>query len=129
MSRIEKSKEDWDNIVKEFKSYKGKVAEFCKERGITRNSLYYQRKIREKANENVATKQEISFTKIDMSEPERKDKPESSSDTKQNKIVDNINLENKKHTIKIEIGKAKIILDSTDKKGISLIVKEINSVC
>ena len=131
MNCMDKKEEYWDSILEELKNYKGTLTEFCKEKGVSRNSLYYQRKIRKLINEDDKEKPEITFTKIDIKEPEVQNKTELAICPEEIKTVSNNNdlTYYKNHTINIEIGKAKMVLDSTDKKTLSFIIKELSSTC
>jgi hypothetical protein len=129
MSNINRSESEWNRIIEEFKQYKGTITRFCAEKGISRDSLFYQRKIRNLIDREE--KSEISFTKINIKEPEIQNKTELSNYPKQTNIIEDGDSKklNNKNTINIKIGKANMSIDAADKKTLSFIIKELSSVC
>ncbi len=115
-----KTKEDWDSILEEFKDYKGTVKEFCKLKKISSSCLYKNKKV---INTDNKIEPEISFTKIDLKEEKQ------NKENKLEKLDTDERQSSRLYTIKIKIGKARIILDSSDKNAISHIVKELSLIC
>ena len=96
---------NWQHIINLYNSYEGKMANFCKEHGITRNQLYYHR-----ARENK--KNSISFHPIKLNSKDSVDPP-------------NKNASSDISTIKISIGKANIHIPISEKTLLIDILKEI----
>lgn len=109
----EASDVNWEDILYKFSSYDGTIKDFCKENNIIPHQLYYRRK---RAKSNTAPVfHAVSFkeknTDRDIDEEASISNPYSGS------------------VIKIEIGKAKMYIQSNDKASLSNILKVIMESC
>lgn len=129
----EKKEVDWDSIIEELKIFQGTISEFCEIKKISKSSLYYERKSRNLINRNTKVEPKASFTKIDIKDSKREVKKDKAVNGDQNKKLDNSKInylgDKNYNTIKIEIGKARIIIDSKDKSTLSFMMKELSSIC
>ncbi|TYQ18378.1 UNVERIFIED_CONTAM: hypothetical protein Cloal_0810 [Acetivibrio alkalicellulosi] len=110
MKQIE-TDEYWKNVMEKFSRHKGTIVSFCKENNVNIHRLYNQRmKLKNKSN--------VTFHSINLN----------NISNKENKLSCVSN-----HTpsteIRIEIGRAKIFLDNSDKIALSNILKEITKNC
>lgn len=104
---------DWEDILDRFSSYEGTIKAFCKENNIKAHQLYYRRKRLENQEtpifHAVSIKEKISNKVINETDIPSSSQPDS--------------------TIKIELGKAKIIISSHDTISLTNILKVIMKSC
>ncbi|SKA83809.1 hypothetical protein SAMN05443428_105177 [Caloramator quimbayensis] len=97
----------WENIIQKYSSYEGSLIDFCTENNITKRQLYYHKNKFKNSNKPV-------FHAIDL-------KPIKNKNTN--------NAQEKNNNIRIEIGKANIIIPATEAELIKIILKELQSTC
>ncbi|KRQ85768.1 hypothetical protein ABG79_02458 [Caloramator mitchellensis] len=95
----------WENIIEKYFSYEGSLVDFCIENNITKRQFYYHRNKLENSNKPV-------FHAIAL-------KPVPNSDNVQKAYKD----------IRIEIGKANIIIPASESELIITILKELEAIC
>ncbi len=104
--------EYWKCILEKFSRHKGTIASFCKEHDVNIHRLY-NRRMRSK-NKNKSTFHAIDLNNI------------SDKENKLSCVHDNQTPSTK---IRIDIGKAKIYIDSSDQITLANILKEITASC
>ena len=111
MSRLsEEQTTYWSEALEKLSSYNGTVSDFCKENNIDKRKLYYHRK----KEKDLYSKRTV-FHAIS---------------TNDNNNISATHKYPKDYTqIRIEIGKAKILIPSNDIKLLSSIIKELESSC
>ncbi|SKA92721.1 hypothetical protein SAMN05443428_112102 [Caloramator quimbayensis] len=95
----------WENIVQKYSSYEGTLNDFCTENNISKRQLYYHKNKFNNSNKPV-------FHAIDL-------KP----------LENTNNAEQKNNNIRIEIGKANIIIPANEAQLIKIILRELQSRC
>jgi hypothetical protein len=104
--------EYWKDILEKFSRHEGTIISFCKEHDVNIHRLYNQRK--KLKNNTKSTFHAINLNNI--------------SD-KENKLYCVNNNRTPYTEIRIEIGKAKIYVDNSDKTALANILKEITKIC
>lgn len=103
------NKETWKELLENFSSYEGTVADYCRENNITKSQFYYYKKKFTKSSTPI-------FHAIEV-KPEVYPLSKSKSDFKENK------------SIKIELGRANIYLPSENFDLLSAVIKELSRLC
>ncbi|WP_423236530.1 IS66 family insertion sequence element accessory protein TnpA [Clostridium oryzae] len=98
----------WKEILEKFNGYKGTITGFCKANNISKDKFYYYKRKLEKKNSSI-------FHAVTI----EKDKS----------ITENVEDSKASDTIRIEIGKATIIIPSENAGMLSELIKELIATC